>query len=285
MFTGFNLKINENFFQLSNINYEKWKKSQDEYKENVNKNLEKYLLPKDIIDGKNLRDEWFPEIKADIFISHSHNDKELATKLAYWLKENFGLTSFIDSYVWGYANDLLKKIDKEYCLHETKKNSFDYDKRNYSTSHVHMMLSTALREMINKTECIIFLNTENSLADNMKNIIENSTFSPWIFSEIVTTQLIQKNNISNDRIREILGEENIMQFSKQINEMAQLQIKYKLELNHLIDLIEDDLKHWKRLNLSSDTKYPLNDLYRTKLLDIEKKSNILEIAELLRKAT
>ena len=58
---------------------------------------------------------WFPQIKADIFISHSHKDKGLALALAGWLEETFGLTAFIDSCVWGYANKLLKMIDDEYC--------------------------------------------------------------------------------------------------------------------------------------------------------------------------
>ena len=58
---------------------------------------------------------WFPQIKADIFISHSHKDEDLALALAGWLKVSFGLTAFIDSCVWGYANDLLKMIDYKYC--------------------------------------------------------------------------------------------------------------------------------------------------------------------------
>ena len=55
---------------------------------------------------------------------------------------------------------------------------YDYNKRNYSTSHVHMMLSTALTMMMDEAECVIFLNTPNALST--KDIV-HKTESPWIF--------------------------------------------------------------------------------------------------------
>ena len=45
------------------------------------------------------------------------------------------------------SNDLLRRIDENYCRHSNGI-SFDYNKRNYSTSHVHMMLSIALSKML-----------------------------------------------------------------------------------------------------------------------------------------
>jgi len=49
---------------------------------------------------------------------------------------------------------------------------YDYELRNYTTSHVHMMLSTALTEMIDNTECIMFYNTSLSvsLVDDLQTI-------------------------------------------------------------------------------------------------------------------
>lgn len=61
-------------------------------------------------------------------------------------------------------NDLLREIDEKYCRHSNG-TSFDYDKRNYSTSHVHMMLSIALSRMIDKCESVFFLNSENCFLD------------------------------------------------------------------------------------------------------------------------
>lgn len=47
-------------------------------------------MPDGSIDGTNLSDEWFQKIQSDIFISHSHNDENLAYALAGWLKDTFG---------------------------------------------------------------------------------------------------------------------------------------------------------------------------------------------------
>lgn len=65
-----------------------------------------------------------------------------------------------------YYNKLMMNIAKE------RWKTYDYNLRNYTTSHVHMMLATALTEMIDNTECIMFYNTPNSvlLADDLQKI-------------------------------------------------------------------------------------------------------------------
>ena len=150
----------------------------------------------------------------------------MAIALAGWLYETFGLESFIDSCIWGYADDLLKKLDKEYC--KTTRQGYNYQSRNYSTSHVHMMLNMALMQMIDKTECLFFLNTPNSidLSD-----IETRTLSPWIYSEIGISQMINK------KIR-------TKKFSDNLDES--LKISYKLDLSHLANITDSDLLQWKQ---------------------------------------
>jgi hypothetical protein len=74
------------------------------------------LLNDKIISGNQLSNHWFPQIKADVFISHSHQDEEEAIKLAGILKVVFRLEPFIDSCVWGHAEELLRMIDDKYCL-------------------------------------------------------------------------------------------------------------------------------------------------------------------------
>lgn len=96
---------------------------------------------------------WFPSMDADVFISHSHQDSELAIGLAGFLKREFSITSFIDSCAWGYSNDLLKMLDNEYCYQE-ESDTYNYSQRNRSTCHVFMMLSVALSKMMNDCECV-----------------------------------------------------------------------------------------------------------------------------------
>ena len=179
MYRGFNLLLEKNYFKKDHFEYLQ-EVGLDRLlcqKTTIEKIINSFIKDDASLDGSKMQANWFPQIKADIFISHSHKDEKLALALGGWLKETFGLTAFIDSCVWGYSNYLLKLIDDVYCRN-INRNSYDYDKRNYSTSHVHMMLSVALTQMIDNTECLFFLNTPNSITPDT---IINQTESPWIY--------------------------------------------------------------------------------------------------------
>lgn len=140
-----------------------------------------------IIDGDRLKQFIFPTNNQDIplynvFISHSHNDKTKAENLAKWLK-NRGYEPFLDNYIWGSADYLLRKLDDKYCLHENG-HSYDYDKRNFSTSHVHAMLSMAIFEMISRCESFIFIESAESINFNILRDYGSKTLSPWIYLEL-----------------------------------------------------------------------------------------------------
>lgn len=131
-------------------------------KAKIEENLDEFIFSDNSLDGTEIQNAWFPQVNADVFISHSHDDAKMAIMFAGWLKETFQLRSFVDSCIWGYANGLLKKIDNLFCRNG-KENCYSYHKRSYSTSHVHMMLSSALTMMMDKTECLIFLDTPSSI--------------------------------------------------------------------------------------------------------------------------
>ena len=86
MYSGFNLKINAardcgpdsiNFLDPSYIDV--GKKHLGDAPGKVHQELEDMVLKgTDIPDGVAIQDDWFPEINADIFISHSHGDCDLA---------------------------------------------------------------------------------------------------------------------------------------------------------------------------------------------------------------
>ena len=52
-----------------------------------------------IINGEKLRDFVFPTDKFDVFISHSHNDLEIAKLFAAWLEDKCGYSVFLDSFI------------------------------------------------------------------------------------------------------------------------------------------------------------------------------------------
>ncbi|MEA5260622.1 hypothetical protein VB264_22685 [Arcicella aquatica] len=162
----------------------------DNDKTQIQTSLDKYLLPNNSLNGSEIQNNWFPTIQADIFLSHSHQNEELAYRLAGWLFNKFGLKTFVDSAIWGYSDKLLRIIDNVYSWDDPiKKNFYSYKKRNLSTSHVYLMLLTAINKMIDNCECIIFLNTPDSISseDTIK-----MTSSPWIYSEIALCNTIEK---------------------------------------------------------------------------------------------
>ena len=169
-------------------------------KSRINSNLEAFKDNDGVIDGSKLSNNWFPQIEADVFISHSHKDFDTALILAGIIASK-NLTPFIDSCVWGYADDLLKAIDKQYCKNEGSV-YYDYNKRNYSTSHVHMMLTIALTKMLYNTECLIFLNTPNSIypKNDIPTDYFDATLSPWIYAEMEMTNFLRPQTKEKHRI-------------------------------------------------------------------------------------
>lgn len=64
-----------------------------------------------------------------------------------------------------------------------------------------MMLSKALVTMMDRCECLFFLNTPSSItpADVIGEAGTGSTTSPWIYSEIAMSGLIRRKSMSQHR--------------------------------------------------------------------------------------
>lgn len=259
MYRGFKLQIEPNsYLPYQEIGHNLF----DQQQYVVRPILQKYILSDDVINGTQMQENWFPQMDAHVFISHSHQDSALAQGLAGWLHETFGIKAFVDSTIWGYAEDLLRLLDNKFCLQDGGP-LFDYQRRNYSTAHVYMMLQNALSKMIDSCESIFFLNTPNS---TVESIIKTSTNSPWIYSELSLTALIRKKTPQR-----FLTEIN-KSFSEQqrsLLESHRLKIEYQLDLGHLISLTTSDIVDWKhnctRLLQTGPTQV-LDQLYQLKPL-------------------
>lgn len=197
MLNGFDLSFSnweELLFSPSN----EYKKILESQKKSIKESLDGLYLRDGSIDAKKLQDAWFPSMNnMHVFISHSHKDSEVAEKLACWLYDNYNLNSFLDSHVWGYSNTLLNRLDKGYAYSEESK-TYDYNIRNLTTSHVHMMLSASLASMIDSCECLFFINTNNSISNSglTREINEDRTPSPWIMFELMISSSIRKKRDS-----------------------------------------------------------------------------------------
>ena len=211
-----------------------------------------------VLDGSQLQNLNFPSLRDNyhVFISYSHNDEELALYLASYLQNNCGLYCFLDSTVWHSADSLLKRLDDIYCQNEDGR-TYNYTKRNFSTSHVHAMLSMAMHNIIKRSECCIVLNSENSFT--LQDGINNATFSPWLYEEVIFMKGMKISIPPRLRLRQ---ERRSYSLGGQIvceSASPQLQIKYTVDLNMFPDINVTDL-----LCLSEQGETGLNKLYCSK---------------------
>src|SRR4051812_12201660 len=209
-------------------------------KKKIKVDLEKFKNADEVLSAEEIIEKWFPAIKADVFLSHSHKDEEIILGLGGWLNERFGLIPFVDSAVWGYSDELLKAIDDKYCKNG---DTYNYNLRNRSTSHVHMMLSTALMDMIDKCECIIFVNTPQAFkpADYLQQ--EGQTESPWIYSEIAMTRMLRQRSAEEHRRKYLF--DSVSASTEDQRESMELTVSYPIGTYHLTKLSVEDLKRWE----------------------------------------
>ncbi|MBO1519723.1 hypothetical protein [Oceanisphaera pacifica] len=201
-----------------------------------------------------------PQGSPDIFLSHSFVDRKKALLLANKIQQTHGLTVFIDSEIWGAVYDLLKEVDDEYCFQKIS-GTYSYDKRNQSTAHVYMILSSALHEVIDRSEAFIFLESENSLVPSIKSTISEDdqakTYSPWIHSELLLSSMIERKKPKRyERVKALdsaIGTEHL-------TEGKQLKVKHSAPMGHLIKISQDIFNDW--LDAPGRTEHGLDALYK-----------------------
>ena len=241
MFAKFNLRLQEGQIEE---NYREYAlQARDVISRSTHRILSDYLLNDGSLDASAMERDWFPEIKANVFLSHSHADEEAVIRFAGFLYKEYGLTCFIDSTVWGYADDLLKQIDDKYCVQtkdELGKKTYSYEKRNRSTSQVHLLLQGALAKMIDKCECLIFVNTPHSIqVTEMQNV--TNTASPWIYSELLMANTFPRRDYDEYRSDEL--------------EHSSYRLSYHVNLTGFVDLtLEDIIDLKKNLVINTPTK-------------------------------
>ncbi|SFO17809.1 hypothetical protein SAMN05444369_1123 [Capnocytophaga haemolytica] len=227
MFVGFNLKHRRISFDKNNECYSSGMRTQELCKRLIYIKMIEYIKGNKVLNAESIMNYCFPKKKYHIFLSHSHNDLELAQMIADVLKAKHNLDVFIDSNIWLNYIDILNLVVKEYYLNNN-------DKILQAASHIQMMLMDSLNYMIDKTECLFFLNTPNSVP--LKDNINSYTYSTWIFSEIEIAKIIR-------RIQPKRHNNFTKYFSESLG-YRELKIVYKLGLENLISLSEDDFIKW-----------------------------------------
>lgn len=212
----------------------------------IHENLKKYCTMNGNFDASAIQEDLFPQLDFDVFISHSHDDEILAKVFAWYLQKNFNLKVFVDSAVWGYFDIFLKEMRCNTGLSN-------------AVSHAHMMLTMALMTMIDRTECLFFLNTPKSI--NLDEKFNTGTYSPWLYTEIGISRMIEKK--LSDRYKN----RSVEDYQKKFPEDA--KFLYKLNLAHLTPLDYKRLNSWKS-HCQKTVEHPLDVLY--KLYPLESKN-------------
>lgn len=193
-----------------------------------------------VLSGNDIESNWFPKLVNHVFISHSHQDEDLALALAGALKYWMGLDAFVDSSVWGYYADLQELIyQKVTSLRGEVYGAQRTELENSIVSHVHCMLTKSLVQMMDQCECLIFLNTPSSIGIRDVRGTHQETYSPWIYTEVEVSRFL--------RTHEDPRRPKMRKFAESIEGMDEAIrdiISYPLNLDHLGKVDSDGVWEW-----------------------------------------
>ncbi|KAA6494904.1 TIR domain-containing protein [Helicobacter pylori] len=136
--------------------------------------LKKHGSRKDIILKHNeIKEAFFspfkPQLKnAQVFLSHSHADKNKALGVKDYLESKTKRKVFIDSLFWDYKDDVLNKLA-------------EYDDISKIEDAFTLILRESLEYMIKKCPYFVFLQSKNSVSNQGLSQI---TYSAWIYEEL-----------------------------------------------------------------------------------------------------
>ncbi len=110
-----------------------------------------------------------PQLKnAQVFLSHSHADKNKALKVKNYLESETNRRVFIDSLFWDYKDDVLNELA-------------EYDDTSKIKDAFTLILRESLQDMIEKCPYFVFLESKNSVSNQGLSRI---TYSAWIYEEL-----------------------------------------------------------------------------------------------------
>ncbi len=163
----------------------------DEVAEQVNEAAEKiYELIKDaqysndgiILNHNKIKEAFFspfkPQLKTvQVFLSHSHADKNETLEVKNYLESETNRRVFIDSLFWDYKDDVLNKLA-------------EYDNISRIEDAFTLILRESLQDMIEKCPYFVFLQSKNSVSNQGLSRI---TYSAWIYEELKIAHSISES--------------------------------------------------------------------------------------------
>ncbi len=136
-----------------------------------------------ILNHNKIKEAFFspfkPQLKdAQVFLSHSHADKNKALKVKNYLEEDLDAECvFIDSLFWDYKDNIMKEMSK-------------YDNTSKIEDAFTLILRESLQDMIEKCPYFVFLKSKNSVSNQG---LSHTTYSAWIYEELKIAHSIRES--------------------------------------------------------------------------------------------
>ncbi|RKV16040.1 TIR domain protein [Helicobacter pylori] len=125
-----------------------------------------------------------PQLKnAQVFLSHSHADRNKALEVKDYLESQTKRKVFIDSLFWDYKDDVLNKLAR-------------YDDISKIEDAFMLILRESLQDMIEKCPYFVFLQSKNSVSNqglSRNQDLLKITYSAWIYEELKIAHSISES--------------------------------------------------------------------------------------------
>ncbi len=125
-----------------------------------------------------------PQLKnAQVFLSHSHADRNKALEVKDYLESQTKRKVFIDSLFWDYKDDVLNKLAR-------------YDDISKIEDAFTLILRESLECMIKKCPYFVFLQSSNSVSNQWPSRNQDLlkiTYSAWIYEELKIAHSISES--------------------------------------------------------------------------------------------
>ncbi|RVZ47714.1 TIR domain protein [Helicobacter pylori] len=141
-----------------------------------------------ILNHNEIKEAFFspfkPQLKnAQVFLSHSHADKDKALEVKNYLENQTKRKVFIDSLFWDYKDDVLNKLAR-------------YDDISKIEDAFTLILRESLQDMIEKYPYFVFLQSKNSVSNqglSRNQDLLKITYSAWIYEELKVAHSISES--------------------------------------------------------------------------------------------
>ncbi|GAA9477730.1 toll/interleukin-1 receptor domain-containing protein [Helicobacter pylori] len=181
-----------------------------------------------ILNHNEIKEAFFspfkPQLKnTQVFLSHSHADKNKALKVKNYLESETNHRVFIDSLFWDYKDDVLNELEK-------------YDNTSKIKDAFTLILRESLQNMIEKCPYFVFLESKNSVSNQG---LSHTTYSAWVYEELkIANGLIADSALQESRIKTMHVSHNITNLLRRFKSISLDGLCKKISFNFITKDLE-----------------------------------------------